>query len=120
MGGERLWRPDFSDSQPDGQSVTDVWDAKAYATFRVHTIFAECEKKYREFTGGRRFHLVLFSRKHPRVGDLVVLHADAYAELVAAAEVGRGLVNAFQEMPSSAVGETAPRAWEPGGSACME
>jgi len=97
MGGKRLWRPDFSESQPDGESETDVWDAKAYATFRVHTIFAECEKKYREFAAGRRFHLVLFSRKHPRLGDLVVLKADDYAELVAAADVGRGLVVAFQE-----------------------
>lgn len=97
MGGERLWRPDYSDSQPDGQTQTDVWDAKAYAKFRVHTIFKECERKYRAFAGSRRFHLVLYSRDHPGVGDLVVLHADDYAELVAAANVGRGLVEAFRE-----------------------
>jgi len=106
MGGKRLWRLDYSESQPDGESGTDVWDAKAYARFRVHTIYAECERKYREFAAGRRFHLVLFSREHPRVGDLVVVRADDYAELVAAAEVGRGLVEAFQEMPRSAGGET--------------
>jgi hypothetical protein len=86
MGGERLWRPDYGDSAPDGQTAHDVWDAKAYAEFRVHTIFAECHAKYREWAGDRRFHLVLFSRKHPRVGDLVVLRADDYAELVRRSE----------------------------------
>jgi hypothetical protein len=84
MGGARLWRPDYSDSQPDGETDLDTWDAKAYAVFTVHTIFSECEAKYREFTGKRRFHLVLFSRRHPRVGDLVVLRADDYAALVEA------------------------------------
>jgi len=97
MQGERLWRPDYGDSVPDGQTETDVWDAKAYARFRVHSIFRECEKKYRQFANGRRFHLVLFSREHRHLGDLVVLRADDYAELVAAAEVGRGLVEAFKE-----------------------
>ena len=79
MGGERLWRPDFGDSAPDGQTAHDVWDAKAYATFRVHTIFHECFTRYREWAGDRRFHLVLFSRKNKHVGDLVVLRADDYA-----------------------------------------
>lgn len=97
MDGERLWRPDFSDSQPDGQTDLDVWDAKAYGAFRVHTIFSECEKKYREFTGKRRFHLVLFSRKHPRLGDLVVVHADRYAELVAKERLADGIVDAMTE-----------------------
>lgn len=97
MGGERLWRPDYSDSQPDGQSDTDTWDAKAYATFRVHSIFQECERKYREFTGSRRFHLVLFSRKHPRVGDLVVLRADDYAVLVEKANLADGMLAAMTE-----------------------
>lgn len=95
MGGERLWRPDFGDSIPDGQTLEDVWDAKAYTKFRIHTIFSECERKYREFTGSRRFHLVLFSREHPRVGDLVVLRADDYAELVSVARVGRDFVTSF-------------------------
>jgi hypothetical protein len=82
MGGVRLWRPDFGDSAPDGESETDVWDCKAYATFRVHTIFQECERKYREYGRGRRFHLCLFSRDKAKVGDLVVLRADDYAELL--------------------------------------
>ena len=97
MGGERLWRPDFGDSQPDGESETDVWDAKAYARFRVHTIFEECEKKYREFANGRRFHLVLFSRDKKAVGDLVVLRADEYAALVRAAQFGPDFIEAFKE-----------------------
>lgn len=84
MGGVRLWRPDYSDSQPDGETNVDTWDAKARTVFSIHTTFAVCEKKYREFTGDRRFHLVLFSRRHPKVGDLVVLRADDYAALVKA------------------------------------
>ena len=82
MGGVRLWRPDFSDSQPDGETSADTWDAKTRVSFSLHTTFRECEKKYRGFTGDRRFHLVLFSRNHPKVGDLVVLRADDYAALV--------------------------------------
>jgi hypothetical protein len=84
MGGTRLWRPDYSDSQPDGETALDTWDAKARSVFEIHTVFAACEKKYRKFTGDRRFHLVLFSRRHPKVGDLVVLRADDYAALVQA------------------------------------
>lgn len=90
MGGVRLWRPDYSDSQPDGMTDTDTWDAKAFAVFSIHTIFAECEKKYRTFTGDRRFHLVLYSRRHPKVGDLVVLRAEDYAALVRMSESANG------------------------------
>jgi hypothetical protein len=90
MGGTRLWRPDYSDSQPDGETAWDTWDAKARASFSLHTVFQECEKKYRGFTGDRRFHLVLFSRRHPKVGDLVVLRAGDYAALVEASRGSNG------------------------------
>lgn len=90
MGGVRLWRPDYSDSQPDGETDADTWDAKARESYALHTTFQSCEKKYRKFTGERRFHLVLFSRKHPKVGDLVVLRADDYAALVEAARTPFG------------------------------
>lgn len=83
MGGERLWRPDFGDSAPDGQTDRDVWDTKAYAKFSVVSLFVECEKKYREWAGGRRFHLCLFARDHHRAGDYVLLRADDFAALVA-------------------------------------
>lgn len=89
MGGERLWRPDFSDSQPDGQTDQHTWDTKAYASFSVIKLFVECEKKYREFTGSRRFHLCLFSRRHPKAGDFVLIPADYFAELVANQRTGR-------------------------------
>ena len=82
MGGERLWRPDFGESAPDGESTTDVWDCKAYTTFRVHTIFADCYAKYKEWAPGKTFHLCLFSRNQKHVGDLVVLRADDYADLL--------------------------------------
>jgi hypothetical protein len=100
LGGERLWRPDYGDSAPDGQTETDIWDCKAYESFRVHTIFQECFKKYADFAAGRRFHLCLFSRRNRGVGDLVVLRAEDFAELVAAADVGRGLVDTFTRVTS--------------------
>lgn len=82
MNGVRLWRPDFGESAPDGETDFDVWDAKAYTRFRVHTIFDQCEKKYRQFGRGRRFHLVLYSREQKHVGDLVVLRASDYVDLL--------------------------------------
>jgi len=90
MGGTRLWRPDYGDSQPDGETDLDTWDAKSRVSYSLHTTFQTCEKKYREFTGHRRFHLVLFSRQHPKVGDLVVLRAEDYAALVEASRNGAG------------------------------
>ena len=89
MEGERLWRPDFGDSIPDGESDTDTWDTKAYAKFSVVALYRECEKKYRDFTGSRRFHLVLFDRRFPKLGDLVLLPADEFADLVRDAEAYR-------------------------------
>lgn len=97
MSGVRLWRPDFGESAPDGESDTDVWDCKALSKQAVVTLFVTCEKKYREYAGNRTFHLCLFDPTRPKAGDLVVVPADHYAELVAAAEVGRGLVEAFTE-----------------------
>lgn len=79
MKGKRLWRPDFGDSIPDGESATETWDAKAYARHSVVSMFLEADAKYRAFTGSRRFHLVLFSRDRPKSGDFVVLRADDYA-----------------------------------------
>lgn len=82
MGGERLWRPDYGDSAPDGQTHADVWDTKAYQRFSVISLFVECEAKYREWAAGRRFHLCLFSRERSRSGDFVLLRADDFAQLV--------------------------------------
>ena len=82
MRGKRLWRPDFGESMPDGESATDTWDAKCYARFSVARLFEEAEKKYRAFTGSRAFHLVIYDRSRKGVGDLVVVKADRYAQLV--------------------------------------
>ncbi len=79
MRGIRLWRPDYGDSAPDGQSETHTWDCKAYAKHRAITMYLECEQKYRAFTGNRRFVLALFAREHPRAGDFVLLRARDYA-----------------------------------------
>ncbi len=81
MQGQRLWRPDFSDSQPDGISTLtgDTWDTKCYKRFSIISLFIECEKKYREFTGRHRFTLVLFSRDKPKGGDFVLVRANDYA-----------------------------------------
>ena len=89
MKGARYWRQDFGEEAPDGESESDVWDAKCYATFRVHSIFRECHKKYRSWSDTKTFHLVLYSRKDKDVGDLVVLRADDYAALVERANADR-------------------------------
>ena len=80
MNGVRLWRPGFSDTQPDGENDYDVWDTKCFARFSIVTLFEECERKYRAFTGNRRFTLVLFSRDKPRAGDFVLVRAQEYAD----------------------------------------
>lgn len=84
FGGERLWRPDYSDVAPDGEALADVWDTKAYKRFSVVEMFVRCERKYREWAGGRRFHLCLYSLDHPRAGDFVLCRADDFAALVEA------------------------------------
>lgn len=82
MGGERLWRPDYGEVAPDGETDRDVWDCKAYASHAAVTLFVQAVEKYKDFAGGRRFHLCLFSRKHQRAGDFVVLRAADFAELL--------------------------------------
>ena len=83
MGGERLWRPDFGESAPDGQTDEDVWDAKyTIHSFAVSVIFDTCYAKYKDYAGCRRFHLVLYAKATRSLGDLVVLRADDYAALV--------------------------------------
>ena len=79
MRGVRLWRPDYGDSAPDGESDTHTWDCKAYAKIWAVSRFVECEKKYREYTGQRRFVLALFAREHSHSGDFVVVRATDYA-----------------------------------------
>lgn len=81
MGGVRLWRPDFGESAPDGESEGDVWDCKALSKQAIVGLYQECEKKYRKYADGRRFHLCLFDPTRRGVGDLVVIPADLYAEL---------------------------------------
>lgn len=80
--GERIWRQDFGEVKPDGESPTETWDCKCYKRFSVVELFIRAEKKYLAFTGSRRFHLCLFSREHPRAGDFVLVRADDYADLV--------------------------------------
>lgn len=80
MGGERHWRQDFGEVAPDGSNEAEVWDAKCYERFSVIEMYVRAERKYRAWANGRRFHLSLFSRKHPRAGDFVLLKADEYAE----------------------------------------
>jgi hypothetical protein len=80
MGGVRLWRPDYGDSAPDGESRTHTWDTKAYKRHAAVTLFVECEKKYRQFTGQRRFVLALFAREHSKAGDFVLVRAKDYVE----------------------------------------
>lgn len=82
LGGQRLWRPDFGEELPDGFNETDVWDVKYRASHRAVELYVEAEKKYREYTGPRRFILGLFSAKHGRHGDFVLSRGEDYARLV--------------------------------------
>jgi len=83
MGGERIWRQDFSEIKPDGESLTDIWDCKCYQRFSIISLFKASEAKYRRYADGRRFHLCLFSREHRGAGDFVVLKASDYEILLA-------------------------------------
>lgn len=79
--GKRILRgADFSQEAPDGESHSDCWDAKCRQSFAVLTTFRDSEKKYREYTGERRFHVVL--HEYAKEGDFVLIRADAYADLV--------------------------------------
>lgn len=81
-GGKRLWRPDYGESAPDGESPTECWDTKAYARFSVITLYEKAERRYREWTGGRNFHLCLYGTEQRGAGDFVLVRAERYAELV--------------------------------------
>lgn len=100
--GVRLWRPDFGDSAPDGECDTDVWDTKVRANFSVVGMFVECEAKYRKWAGERRFHLCLYSRKHPRAGDFVMVRADDYMLLVEAERLLRDFKDGFIQTTEAA------------------
>lgn len=83
FNGVRLWRPDYSDSEPDGASDTHVWDAK----YKLHghsviRLFLKCEDKYRAFTNGRRFVLYLYSGDLPKQGEFLLVRAKDYGELL--------------------------------------
>lgn len=82
MKGVRLWRPDYGDSAPDGESASDVWDCKAYNRHAAVSMFLACEAKYKQFAQGRRFHLCLFAREHRGAGDFVVLRASDFRDLL--------------------------------------
>ena len=91
LGGTRLWRPDWAESKPDGESETHTWDAKCYASFAVISKFVYAEKLYRKYNAGRRFILVLFARNHVAQGDFVLLRMRDYRDLlVKAGELDAG------------------------------
>ena len=110
MKGERLWRPDYGDSIPDGQNAQHTWDCKAYASIAVIEWFVRAEKKYREYTNGRHFHLALFSRNHGRHGDFVLIGAERHEELLAKEELADGMLDSITEFdPPCYCAETSTR-----------
>ncbi len=82
MGGTRLWRPDYSDSDPDGESAEFTWDCKVRASHAAVATWVECEKKYRDHAKGRIFLIALYSRKHPKAGDFVLIRAEDFKNLL--------------------------------------
>lgn len=117
MSGKRLWRPDYGDSIPDGENEVETWDAK----YSIHpvallTIFDVCERKYREFTDGRNFHMVFYSKSKSKLGDIVACTAARYAELLAKEELLDSQIAAFisVQTPSSRIihGDATQEAWD--------
>lgn len=88
LGGVRLWRPDFSDSQPDGESETLVWDAKCYRRHAALSLWMEAWLKYRAYAKGRPLILVLFAREHPQLGDFVLIRLDDFIKLTKGEQSG--------------------------------
>lgn len=84
MKGDRLWRPDYGDSAPDGENAEHIWDCKAYVRHAVITMFLRCEAKYKAFGQGRHFHLCLFAREHSKAGDFIVIRAARHTQLLEA------------------------------------
>ena len=82
MGGTRLWRPDFSDSDPDGESDEFTWDCKVRASHAVVGTWVACFEKYKDHAQGRTFLVALYSRKHPKAGDFVVLRAADFKRIL--------------------------------------
>lgn len=83
MGGVRLWRPDFGDSAPDGESEQEVWDCKyTIHSFAIATLYAKCEAKYLKYANGRGFHLAIYAKATRSLGDLVVCRAERYKVLL--------------------------------------
>ena len=82
LRGVRLWRPDFSDSQPDGESEEFIWDAKCYQRHAVISLWVEAWKKYAGFANGRPLLLVLFARERKGAGDFVVLRMSDFLDLL--------------------------------------
>lgn len=113
VGGIRLWRPDFGESMPDGESERETWDAK-YSVNKVAllSIFAVCEKKYRDFTGSRNFHMVFYSKTQSALGDIVACTAARYAELLEKEALLDSHVAAFISVTENAP-QTPPRAYSP-------
>jgi hypothetical protein len=103
MGGVRLWRPDFSDSDPDGESDSETWDCKVRERHAVVSTFEDCWRKYKAHAAGRRFHLCLYSRDRPGAGDFVVQRAGVYALLSAKADAYDKLVAALDERTENSV-----------------
>jgi hypothetical protein len=83
VGGIRIWRQDYGESKPDGESDVETWDCKySINAVRLLTWFQECEAKYREYTGQRNFHMVFYGKKTRHLGDIVAVRADRFAELL--------------------------------------
>jgi hypothetical protein len=82
LRGVRLWRPDFSDSQPDGESERFVWDTKCYQRFSIISLWLAAWKKYAGFARGRPLLLVLYSRQHRGAGDFVLLRMEDFISIL--------------------------------------
>jgi hypothetical protein len=88
LGGKRLWRArDWSESVPDGETETDVWDCKDRVAMTCLSWYRSSERKYRRYIDGRRFLLILGDRGGN--GAYVLLPLEDYANLLGELESAR-------------------------------
>ena len=80
MGTERIWRQDYGESKPDGETSTRTWDCKCRQGITAVTWFKRARRKYAKFSGDRVFHMVFHIPGEQ--GDFVMVEAAEFYRLL--------------------------------------
>lgn len=105
-GGVRLWRQDYSESIPDGENERATWDTKCWAAARLPgwNLYWKQRDKYRDYSAGRHFKLVLRA-PGARRGALVLMHEDEYLELLQGVTDGTTELSGVRDQREGSVGQ---------------